>query len=57
MVSLLIVGIQLTLEQYKFELLRSTYRRISSAVNTTVPHNLQLVETLDEKMQIQNNLY
>ena len=57
MVSLLIVGIQLTLEQYKFELHRSTYRRISSAVNTTVPHNLQLVETLDEKMQIQNNLY
>ena len=56
MVSLLIVGIQLTLEQYKFELHRSTYRWISSVVNTTVPRELQLVETLDE-MQIQNNLY
>ena len=57
MVSLLIVEIQLTLEQHKFELHRSTYRWISSVVNTTVPHNLQLVETLDEKMQIQSNLY
>lgn len=52
MVSLLIVGIQLTLEQYKLELHRSTYMWVSSELNTTAPHNLQLVETLDEKMQI-----
>ena len=39
--------VQLILEQHGFKLHESTYTWIFFLINTTVPHNLQLVESTD----------
>ena len=43
---------RLTLEQHGFELYRSTYMQIFSIVNTTVLHDLQLVESARVELRI-----
>ena len=43
--------VQLTLEQHRFELCRSTYVQIISVVNTVVLRGLLLVEPTDVKLR------
>ena len=41
------MGVQLTLEQHRFEVLVSTYMQIFKTVNTAVSHDQRLVESAE----------